>query len=299
MSHDDIFNSRYGPRTARGGIKPQTTRGSFGKTWWAQRWISVLESFELGGRLARGRTYARHGQVLSIDIQEGFVQSKVQGSRKEPYAVQIRVNTIPLQKWIELSQTAFSQAIVAAKLLAGEMPHDIEKLFAEHELSLFPGKKDDLETDCSCPDYSNPCKHIASVYYLLGEEFDRDPFLIFRMRGMSKENLIALITKTDEPAKKRGSKGKVKSGAPIDVELISESESISSHSEVFWHTEPMEDLVGAVAVPAINAGLPKRLGNISFWRSTLPLMTTLEPVYVTASEDSIAALASEKSDITS
>jgi uncharacterized Zn finger protein len=291
MSHDDIFNSRYGPRTARGGIKPQTTRGSFGKTWWAQRWISVLESFELGGRLARGRAYARHGQVLSIDIQEGFVQSKVQGSRKEPYAVQIRVNTIPLKKWIELSQTAFSQAIVAAKLLAGEMPHDIEKLFAEHEISLFPGKKDDLETDCSCPDYSNPCKHIASVYYLLGEEFDRDPFLIFRMRGMSKENLIALITKTDEPAKKRQSKGKVKSGK---LELTSESESISSRSEDFWHAEPIGDLIGPVAIPNINAGLPKRLGNISFWRSTSPLLTTLEQVYITASENSMATLSSEK-----
>ena len=87
------------------------------------------------------------------------------------------------------------QAIFAAKLLAGEMPQDIETVFEEAGLSLFPAKLGDLETDCSCPDWSNPCKHIAAVYYLLGEEFDRDPFLIFTLRGMDRDELVALLGK--------------------------------------------------------------------------------------------------------
>lgn len=263
MSHDDIFNSRYGPRAARGGIKAQTARGSFGKNWWAQRWLGVLESLDLGGRLARGRVYARRGQVLSIDIKEGVIQARVQGSRLQPYDVKIEVKTIPLEKWISLSETTFSQAIVAAKLLAGEMPQDIEKMFASHKLSLFPNSMDDLRTECSCPDYSNPCKHIASVYYLLGEEFDRDPFLIFLMRGLSKEKLIDLITKTSEPltgtrakepltvkpATKTSAKLDARKAAPIPLPL-----------EDFWKVQSCSHLVGSVSASVVNASLPKRLG---------------------------------------
>ena len=79
------------------------------------------------------------------------------------------------------------QVIFTAKLLAGEMPQDIEQAFTDAGLSLFPAQSKDLDTECSCPDWSNPCKHIAAVYYLLGEEFDRNPFLIFKLRGMERE----------------------------------------------------------------------------------------------------------------
>lgn len=287
MSHDDIFNSRYGPRAARGGIKSQTARGSFGKNWWAQRWLSVIESLDLGGRLARGRVYARRGQVLSIDIKEGAIGGSVQGSRFQPYDVKIQVNTIPLEKWILLSETAFNQALVAAKLLAGEMPQDIEKLFAEHQLSLFPKSMDDFKTECSCPDYSNPCKHIASVYYLLGEEFDRDPFLIFLMRGLSKEKLIDLITKTGEPlvaselkTRPDSSSKRANPELPKAVPGVTANQAAQSSEhkptkkpvqkpqplplEDFWKVQPCNHLVASVSAPAVNASLPKRLGNFHF-----------------------------------
>src|SRR5438128_9744848 len=83
----------------------------------------------------------------------------------------------------------------AAKLTSGEMPNDIETVFRSASLSLFPEKRKDLKTDCSCPDWSNPCKHVAAVYYLLGEEFDRDPFLIFKMRGLARDELVGLLGK--------------------------------------------------------------------------------------------------------
>jgi Uncharacterized conserved protein len=193
-------------RTVRGGIRSQTTRGAFGINWWARRWIEVLESFKIGGRLDRGKLYARKGQVANIEIGEGKVDASVQGTRKEPYLVKITVKTISEKQWEKLSKSALAKPIVATKMLGGEMPDDIEELFQKSGASLFPAKANDLTTSCSCPDWSNPCKHIAAVYYLLGEEFDRDPFLIFRLRGMSKEKLIGLVSEAIADKDKSGTK---------------------------------------------------------------------------------------------
>lgn len=182
------------PRAAKGGIKAQSKRGSFGQSWWAKRWIAVLESFDIGARLGRGRTYARKGQVLSVNVDKGLVEAKVQGSRSTPYRITIKVRGLDDAEWKRLASAISTQAIFAAKLLAGEMPQDIEQAFENAGLSLFPQKSGDLETNCSCPDWSNPCKHIAAVYYLLGEEFDRDPFLLFKLRGMNREEFIGLLS---------------------------------------------------------------------------------------------------------
>lgn len=185
------------PKAVKGGIKAESQRGGFGKSWWAKRWIAVLESFNIGARLGRGRSYARRGQVSSIDIKKGVVEAKVQGSKAKPYSVTIKISPLSRTDWDKLGQALSTQALFAAKLLAGEMPQDIEEAFQKAGLSLFPRKLQDLSTDCSCPDWSNPCKHIAAVYYLLGEEFDRDPFLIFRLRGMEREEFLNSLTGID------------------------------------------------------------------------------------------------------
>lgn len=102
-----------------------------------------------------------------------------------------------------------SKAIYAAKLLNGEMPRDIETVFKEIHIPLFPEKYMDLETSCSCPDTSNPCKHIAAVYYIFAERFDEDPFLIFTLRGKSKDEIMAIlrnkrdVNETKEPPKEK------------------------------------------------------------------------------------------------
>ena len=168
------------PKEVKNGIKAKSKRGDIATTWWSKRWIAVLESFSMGTRLTRGRSYARKGQVISIDVREGIVKSKVQGSGSKPYSVTIKMDPISNADWEKVADAMASKAIFAAKLLAGEMPADIEDAFAEAGISLFPVKLKDLETDCSCPDWANPCKHIAAVYYLLAERFDDDPFLIFK-----------------------------------------------------------------------------------------------------------------------
>lgn len=130
------------------------------------------------------------GQVVSITIDKGRVEDSVQGSQPRPYQVTIALQALASDDWGKLIDALSQQAIFASKLLAGEMPQDIEAVFTAVGLSLFPTRLMDLETDCSCSDWSNPCKHVAAVYYLIGEEFDRNSFLLFRLRGMSREELL-------------------------------------------------------------------------------------------------------------
>ncbi len=181
------------PRIPADGIKAKSQRGDFGKSWWARRWIEVLEGFGYGTRLTRGRNYARNGAVLNIDITPGHVSARVQGSQRTPYKVTIAIIPLSNAQWDQATDAMAEQAIFAAKLLAGEMPREIEEAFAAARVALFPARSGDLQTSCSCPDYANPCKHIAAVYFLLGERFDDDPFLIFELRGRSKQQIIAAL----------------------------------------------------------------------------------------------------------
>jgi uncharacterized Zn finger protein len=263
------------PRRAKGGIKAQSKRGAFGQTWWAKRWIEVLESFNIGARLGRGRSYARKGQVLSIDVRKGEVKAKVQGSRPQPYNVSIKLKELPRGDWKKLAKVLSEQALFAAKLLAGEMPQDIETAFKEARLSLFPQKLRDLETECSCPDWSNPCKHIAAVYYLLGEEFDRDPFLLFKLRGLDREELVPLL----------GEAGATAPATAAEAVAPQAREPLPADVKGFWQGgELKDDVFGAAKPPPVNAFLLERLGNFPFWRGEQRFRDVVEPVYQAASD---------------
>jgi uncharacterized Zn finger protein len=268
------------PREAKGGIRAQSKRGSFGQSWWARRWIAVLEGFRIGARLNRGRSYARRGQVLSISIEKGLVRAEVQGSRPRPYEVAIKVKRLTARSWNTVTKALSQQAIFAAKLLSGEMPQDIEKVFEQVGSTLFPEKLHDLVTDCSCPDWSNPCKHTAAVFYLLGEEFDRDPFLIFKMRGMSREELIALLGSSKEEI------GRIKARSATSThQAAAPSEPLSPAAGRFWVSSPIPaDFYGEVRTPPVAAALPKRLGSFPFWRGRVRFLDAVEPIYTTASE---------------
>jgi uncharacterized Zn finger protein len=279
------------PRVAKGGIKSQSKRGTFGESWWAKRWIEVLESFNIGARLGRGRSYARSGQVLSIDIDKGVIDAQVQGSRPKPYKIQIKIKPLSPANWQKVGQALSRQAIFAAKLLAGEMPRDVEEVFRSVGVRLFPEKLQDLQTNCSCPDWSNPCKHIAAVYYLLGEEFDRDPFLIFKLRGISREEVVDLLrqekqargesrkaTITQKPRRKRTLQ-------KAEEEAHPPSEPLSADVPSYWAGGSLpEDLLGEVRIPPVAAALPKRLGSFPFWRGQERFLETLESIYNRSSE---------------
>lgn len=189
------------PRAVEGGLKARSTRGTIGQTWWSGRFVAVLEDIGLGNRLQRGRNYARRGQVISLDVDAGMVTARVQGSRAQPYRVRIGITAYGKAEWARLERALADNAWYAAKLLAGEMPEDIEDVFTEVGLSLFPSAPGELSLDCSCPDREVPCKHIAAAFYLLAEAFDEDPFTILAWRGRDREDLLANLqaTRSDGP----------------------------------------------------------------------------------------------------
>ena len=262
------------PKAVKNGIKAKSKRGEIGTTWWSKRWIAVLESFSMGTRLTRGRSYARKGQVISIDVRTGVVKSKVQGSGSRPYRVTIKMDPISNADWEKVVDAMAAKAIFAAKLLSGEMPVDIEDAFAEAGISLFPVKLKDLETDCSCPDWANPCKHIAAVYYLLAERFDEDPFLIFKLRGRTKEDIIDALRKrrvSDASAEGTGVEGGevVK---PLDECMDS-----------FWEVgDALDSFSVNPTRPEVEAAVLRRLGDAPFFISKDNIATLLSRAYAVA-----------------
>lgn len=272
------------PRRPANGIRAKTARGQFGKTWWAGRWIAALERLVDSGRLSRGRSYARSGQVLNLDFAPGEVTAKVQGSMPRPYKVQIKIEPLSIQEWIKVIKAMAAQAVFAAKLLAGEMPENIEEAFESAGVALFPMRRADLQTDCSCPDYANPCKHIAAVYYLLGEQFDEDPFLLFRLRGRDKDDVLAALRQArnataPEPAPK--AKGKPKAQTAPPPPKVEKFAPLAQSLENFWALgKSLEELKFAFTPPAVPAAPVKRLGPPPFWSGKKPLSTVMEKAYL-------------------
>ncbi|MGI5156308.1 SWIM zinc finger family protein [Microbispora sp. CA-102843] len=183
------------PIRVEGGIKARSKRGSIGEQWWSRRFIDILERVCDAGRLSRGRAYARRGQVLDLDLGSGLVKARVQGSRPKPYDVSVRITAYGEREWAGLVEALAAQALHRAKLLAGEMPPEIEDVFSGCGLPLFPGERG-LDMACSCPDWGFPCKHLSAVLYLLAETFDDDPFLVLAWRGMAREALLDALRAT-------------------------------------------------------------------------------------------------------
>jgi uncharacterized Zn finger protein len=181
------------PIPVDGGIRARSKRGSIGEQWWSRRFIDILESLGMSGRLQRGRRYARAGQVLDLEISSGYVTARVQGSRATPYKVRIQVLPLTTGQWRRVEQALAAQALFRARLLAGEMPAEIEDVFAQCGTPLFPRSAHDLEMKCSCPDWEVPCKHLAAVCYVLAEQFDADPFGMLAWRGRGREALLASL----------------------------------------------------------------------------------------------------------
>jgi len=177
---------RVAPLEAEGGLHARNRRGQIGETWWSRRFLEAVESALVGGRLARGRAYARRGQVFELDIATGLISAKVQGSRPTPYKVRVAMPIVRDEEWERIFVSLAGQASYSASMLAGELPHEVEGVFAEAGVTLLPSPTSRLTTSCTCPDWANPCKHVAAVCYLVAERFDLDPFAVLAWRGRDR-----------------------------------------------------------------------------------------------------------------
>jgi uncharacterized Zn finger protein len=231
----------------------------FSRTWWGKKFIAVLEQFSDPGRLSRGRSYANNGKVKNFEITGGIVTAQVRGSvnpyfgvYKEPlYITTIEFQAISAAKWAAAIALIASKASFISRLLLNEIPDNIEEEFALLGLNLLPRSRKDFDISCSCPDGGNPCKHIAGVYYLVAAELDRDPFLLFELRGLSRQDLHSELVKSPL-------------GQALSTEL--QLEQRAPQSVVSCHTRPL-----IVEPKSLN-------GLRDFWHGTKRLPPTIEPL---------------------
>ncbi|TYT74654.1 SWIM zinc finger family protein [Desulfobotulus mexicanus] len=254
------------PREVKDGIRAGSQKGAMASKWWGRRWIAVLEAIGGSTRMARGRSYARKGQVSSLEILPGEIRARVQGSARTPYMVSIKLRTLQKTEWKKVAHALMEAPLVAARLIAGEMPEEMEAIAQRVSVPFFPEKNKDLETNCSCPDWSDPCKHIAAVYYLVAEALDQNPFLLFQLRGMEREAFVGLLGLSPE----RGE-------APESEKA--EAQPLKSEAPIFWG----EDRQYTGLVPVADASMPeafiRRLGRPPFWRSSRAFFPLMQSVY--------------------
>lgn len=208
------------------------------RQWWVERWLELLDSYRFKKRLERARIYAREGNVLSIDFIGSQVIAQVQGSEVNPYQVSLSLEQFSLAQWQDVMETMGEKAIFLAQLLAGEMPARIEEVFTANGLNLFPYNLGEIDSHCTCPDKANPCKHIGAVYYQLADRFQEDPFVIFQLRGQTRDNLItALRQLKSQPS----SVTPVMAEAPVPV---------ATDLTNFWcYNEPLEPALVEIKPP--------------------------------------------------
>ncbi len=246
-----------------------------GTTWWGQRWIGALEklSWEYANRLARGRTYARAGRVHDLQIVAGKVSARVTGSRPTPYRVTLHLRGLSPAVWAKALAAMAKEAIFAAHLLAGEMPKDIDGAFQAAGASLFPGKRNDLKTECSCPDWANPCKHVAATHYVLGEAFDRDPFLLFELRGQTREQVLDTLRRLRAGA---GATDRAASSAAAAAGVLLDKAAAEGFERF---RAPLTSLHFRIDAPPVHAAVLRQLGAPPSWSLHEPPAEALGAAY--------------------
>lgn len=263
------------------------------REWWSQRWLDLLDSYRFKKRLERARNYSRQGNVLSIDFKGAKVLARVQGSEVEPYKVSLSLNPFSDEEWGYVIESMSKRAIFAAKLLAGEMPQNIEDVFTSNGLSLFPFTLSDVQSKCSCPDKVNPCKHVGAVYYQLGDRFSEDPFVLFQLRGRAKEQIIKNLRQL------RGAKNveSPQHETPTVQKSIPQNQ-YPIKIESFWqYNEPLESSL-VVIVPSGSETVLDVLGTIPLAKEeengvNLPssdvVMKYLDTIYKDVSQKAVLA----------
>lgn len=274
--------------------KPPPERGirmkKAGTTWWGQRWISALEEVLRGDsrRLSRGRTYARAGRTHDLEVKGGKVTAKVTGSRPTPYRITIELTQFGEAAWKKAIAAMAEKAEFSAELLAGQMPQVIDEAFVEAGVSLFPKQRADLKTSCSCPDWGDPCKHVAATHYVLGEALDRDPFLLFELRGRSKEQVLDALRAargaSDEAAPKKGVRGKESASASDATAVPAVKLGKVKAADYDRPRETMPSLHFTFEAPVAPGAMLRQLGAPSAWTSEASPADVLAPLVRAAAE---------------
>ncbi|HAX87002.1 MAG TPA: hypothetical protein DCY91_12255 [Cyanobacteria bacterium UBA11370] len=257
--------------------------------WWVQRWNDLLNSYRFKKRLERARKYAKEGNVLSIEFKSSEVLAKVQGTAPEPYQVSLSINPFTEEDWNYVVQTMAQEAIYSAQLLAGEMPENIEKVFTANGLSLFPFTLSDIRSRCTCPDPKNPCKHIGAVYYQLGDRFSEDPFVLFQLRGRTKQQILNDLRRLRSTgvAIPESTKTEEQSSLPTPDSRLPTPDSPLKMEQFWEYNQPLDPSLVVIAPPPDHRTVLDVLGMIPLTAVDASVMQYLREVYQIVSQQAV------------
>lgn len=262
------------------------------RTWWGERFLDVLDATVDSGRLARGRAYAGPNRLLEFAVNGTTVNAKVRGNKnpyfgvyKEPrYKTTVKLKQFSAQEWDKLTEAISCNAAFLSQLLLNEMPANIESLFAEHNLNLLPRQSNDLISECTCPDYASPCKHVAGVYYKVASLLDRDPFLLFQLRGLDIGQLQQKLAKSPLGKALLDQWGEDKQAVVYHTHRypdVQRQVQAPADLKSFWQGDQALPLVNHFSgTPATPAVLIKKGGDYpAFWQRDQSFIEVMEVVY--------------------
>lgn len=183
--------AKHAAKLAKKGIilSPVKIEGrTIAQSFWGKGWCDHLESFsDFENRLPRGRTYARNGSVIDLQIRPGVVEATVYGS--ELYKIRIDFRRLDASRWAAIKRACAGQIGSVVELLSGKLSQSVMQVLTDRDAGMFP-QPGEIGMDCSCPDWATMCKHVAAVLYGVGSRLDHHPELLFTLRQVDQRELV-------------------------------------------------------------------------------------------------------------
>ena len=266
------------------------------RTWWGAEFLNALEGCMDAGRLARGRGYATPYRRQEFSIRGGTIEATIRGNvntyfgvyETPYYRVRIEFEKVAASKRNAIFKRLGANADWVTHLILGEVPPTVEKAFAGSAVKLLPRSGREIQSSCSCPDYANPCKHVAGVYYHVAALLDRDPLLLFEVRGMGRAKLLQAVAQSEFGSALAGAVG---SGDPDPAAAVGEprfprvaasgSDAPASDLRAFWRGRPVPREVRAEDhAPPVSALLLRREGDYpEFWHRDTSFIEAMAALY--------------------
>lgn len=287
------------PRKVRGGVKLPVGQGIGIKpaspdqpapvqSWAAQRWGRLVEQVATGPSLLEGLEYAASGQTKRLVVQRGMIDGSVQGREFRAYVSRLEFPTFTEEQWNGVVVAFADSAIYSAKLLSGEVPANIEDVFAPLGLKLFPTDPAEVKASCTCGHDSPWCKHVCCVAHLFSAKLSTDPFLMFVLRGIETEDLRERVRQ------KRVVVGAATGSMPVYSQRVNGASDLvsppldQSIASFYEAGEQLASLETPIALPPVSHPLLRRLGPSPFLSAPFPLVGLLASCYETISAETIA-----------
>jgi len=276
----------------RGGIRSRLTTGS-GDTsnlnWWGRRWIEIIQPIVDHAHYTRGKSCAKKGNVLSLDIRPGLVSALVESNKQAPHIVRFGFNVLTPEALETILPRLKERSVFAAELLAGRLPHEMEEVFREVGIRLFPNEMRIRTFKCTCPSSETICDHIVAVYMLLGEAFDNDPFLLLKLYGLDKKTIVRELSgeiTQEEDADFNAHDAHAEEAAEL-AEALSEKEDFNN-----WYGK------ATFRIPNVTESKKPEAYSVMhefpFWRGVNPFLDTVKEYYTKAANFSYELLTGER-----